>query len=240
MRFSQLKLLPSADALRSVPEGKVLINTVNAWSFVLAQDDPLFEAALLGGDVLIPDGVSIVKACRFLHLEPRPKERVAGWDLFQFEMERLNGKGGVCLFVGSSPQVLEAIRAKAAEVYPHIRVETYSPPYKAQFSAEDNEAILSRINACSPDLLWIGMTAPKQEKWAWEHWDRMDIHCHCGTVGAVFDFFAGTARRAPEKWQKMGLEWLYRLLHEPRRMGRRYLVGNTRFIYLVLKERFSQ
>ena len=100
--------------------------------------------------------------------------------------------------------------------------------------------MLDVIRQTDPDLLWIGMTAPKQEKWTYEHWSEMDIHCPCGTVGAVFDFFAGTARRAPGKWQRAGLEWLYRLLHEPKRMARRYLVGNPKFLWLILKEKMTQ
>ena len=80
------------------------------------------------------------------------------------------------------------------------------------------------------------MTAPKQEKWTWEHWNELDIHCHCGTIGAVFDFFAGTLKRAPVSWQKHGFEWLYRALKEPRRMLPRTLTY-PRFHFLVLKER---
>ena len=78
---------------------------------------------------------------------------------------------------------------------------TYSPPYKPEFSDEDNKAIIDAINAADPDLLWIGMTAPKQEKWTYSHWRELNIHCHVGTIGAVFDFFAGTVERAPMCWQ---------------------------------------
>jgi N-acetylglucosaminyldiphosphoundecaprenol N-acetyl-beta-D-mannosaminyltransferase len=116
---------------------------------------------------------------------------------------------------------------------------TYSPPYKPQFTVEDDLNMVKAINDADPDLLWIGMTAPKQEKWAYANWDRLNIHCHVGTVGAVFDFFAGTYKRAPEIWQKLGLEWLYRLLAEPRRMWRRYIIGNMEFISLVVRERIG-
>ena len=86
------------------------------------------------------------------------------------------------------------------------------------------------------DLLWIGMTAPKQEKWTYSHWKELDIHCHVGTIGAVFDFFAGTVERAPLWWQEHGLEWLYRLLKEPKRMWRRYIIGNALFLWNMTKE----
>ena len=141
------------------------------------------------------------------------------------------------MFMGSSEKVLGLIREKAKVVYPHIEVVTYSPPYKPEFSDEDNAAIVKAINDANPDLLWIGMTAPKQEKWAYSHWNELNIHCHCGTIGAVFDFFAGTAKRAPKWWQEHSLEWLYRLIIEPKRMWRRYIIGNALFLWNVWKER---
>ena len=101
---------------------------------------------------------------------------------------------------------------------------------------EDNKAIIDAINAANPDLLWIGMTAPKQEKWTYSHWNELNIRCHVGTIGAVFDFFAGTVERAPLWWQEHGLEWLYRLIKEPKRMWRRYIIGNTLFLWNMVKE----
>ena len=236
LKIRDLTLVPSMEALAEIPDGKTLINTINAHSFVVAQEDEAFSRALRSGDFLIPDGISIVKACKWLKTSNPPREKIAGADLFAFEMDRLNQKGGKCFFMGSSEAVLSKIREKAAEVYPNILIETYSPPYKPVFSDEDNASIIAAINAADPDLLWIGMTAPKQEKWACEHWRKLNIHCHCGTIGAVFDFFAGTAQRAPETWINAGLEWLYRLFKEPKRMWKRYLIDNPRFIFLVVRE----
>ena len=236
LRLKDLNLVVDRKALASISNGKILINTVNAHSFNTAQKDDLFADALRNGDYLIPDGVSIVKACKWLKAKSQPKERIAGWDLFVLEMEKLNRKGGKCFFMGSSPNVLELVKKRAASDYPNITVETYSPPYKPEFSKEDNETIIHAINQACPDLLWIGMTAPKQEKWAFEHWDELDIHCHCGTIGAVFDFFAGTIKRAPQWWQRHSLEWLYRLMKEPKRMWRRYVLGNILFLYNITKE----
>ena len=284
--------------LAALPEGKLLINTINAHSYNTARKDGLFAEALTNGDVLIPDGVSIVKACRWIKAKSLPKERIAGWDLFSFEMENLERKqcgmlrtarrdacqsknvecgannssldnsrsasaDNSCsgkrlyepsaklkiqnskfrerpltvMFMGSSQKVLDLIVKRAAEVYPHLKIVTYSPPYKPDFSEEDNKAIVEAINAADPDLLWIGMTAPKQEKWTYSHWNELNIHCHVGTIGAVFDFFAGTVERAPIWWQRHGLEWLYRLLKEPKRMWRRYIIGNTLFLWNMLKEK---
>lgn len=237
MKLKDLDILTSRAELAKLPEGKLLINTINAFSYDNARKDVLFSEALQKGDVLIPDGISIVKACRFLNAKSRPKERIAGWDLFVYEMEKLNRVGGKVMFLGSSDAVLNLIRHRVAEKYPKIEVDTYSPPYKPEFSDEDNEAMISAINHSNPDLLWIGMTAPKQEKWAYTHLNRLDVHCHIGTIGAVFDFFAGTVKRAPERWQRAGLEWLYRLLSEPRRMWRRYFIGNAKFIYYIMVEK---
>ena len=291
-RLKDLNILGSKAELAALPEGKLLINTINAHSYNTARKDELFAEALTNGDVLIPDGVSIVKACRWIKAKSLPKERIAGWDLFEFEMNKLEECGmknvecGVSgeecgmnnssldnsqsasadkscsgkrlyepsaklkiqnskfrerpltvMFMGSSQKVLDLIVKRAAEVYPHLKIVTYSPPYKPEFSEEDNKAIVEAINAADPDLLWIGMTAPKQEKWTYSHWNELNIHCHVGTIGAVFDFFAGTVERAPIWWLRHGLEWLYRLLKEPKRMWRRYIIGNTLFLWNMLKEK---
>lgn len=236
LKLKDIKIVESKKELEALPEGKLLINTINAHSYNTALKDAFFAEALMKGDALIPDGASIVMACRKLKAKSQPTERIAGWDLFTMEMERLNQKGGTCFFMGSSEKVLKLIREKAKTVYPNIRIETYSPPYKPEFSEEENRAIIEAINRANPDLLWIGMTAPKQEKWAYRHWNELDIHCHCGTIGAVFDFFAGTMERAPLWWQEHSLEWLYRLLKEPKRMWRRYIIGNTLFIWNVFRE----
>ena len=277
-RLKDLNILCSKAELAALPKGKLLINTINAHSYNTARKDELFAEALTNGDVLIPDGVSIVKACRWIKAKSLPKERIAGWDLFEFEMNKLEECGmnnssldnsqsasadhsklkiqNSCsgkrlyepsakfrerpltvMFMGSSQKVLDLIVKRAAEVYPHLKIVTYSPPYKPEFSEEDNKAIVETINAADPDLLWIGMTAPKQEKWTYSHWNELNIHCHVGTIGAVFDFFAGTVERAPIWWQRHGLEWLYRLLKEPKRMWRRYIIGNTLFLWNMLKEK---
>lgn len=244
--LKSLEIFGSKAELASLPEGKLLINTINAHSYNTARKDSLFAEALTNGDVLLPDGVSIVMACKWIKAKSLPKERIAGWDLFAFEMEKLereseelrtkSEESKIVMFMGSSQKVLDLIVKRAAEVYPHLKVVTYSPPYKPEFSDEDNKAIIDAIHAANPDLLWIGMTAPKQEKWTYSHWKELNIHCHVGSIGAVFDFFAGTMKRAPMWWQEHGLEWLYRLLKEPKRMWRRYIIGNALFLWNMVKE----
>lgn len=236
LRLSELSILESKDCLKSIVDGKTLINTVNAHSFNVAQQDDVFSWALREGDVLIPDGIPVVWACRWLGTHSQPQERITGWDLFEYEMSRVGRQQCRVMFLGSSENVLKEIRLRAAKEYPLMDVITYSPPYKSEFTNEDNASMVRAINEAQPDLLWIGMTAPKQEKWVWQHWQELDIHCHVGTIGAVFDFYAGTVKRAPEFWQRHSLEWLHRLLSNPRRMWRRYLIGNPLFLWNIFKE----
>lgn len=242
LKLKDINILGSREELSRLPEGKLLINTINAHSYNTAQKDVVFAEALTNGDVLIPDGASIVKACRWIKAKSQPKERIAGWDLFVHEMERVNkeneGAKKKVMFLGSSNNVLALIKARAEKDYPNIEVITFSPPYKPVFSDEDNRMMIESINNTKPDLLWIGMTAPKQEKWTYAHWNELNINCHAGTIGAVFDFYAGTIQRAPMWWQEHSLEWLYRLLKEPKRMWRRYLIGNILFLWNIFTKEY--
>ena len=131
-------------------EGKLLINTINAHSYNTALKDAGFAEALLKGGALIPDGASMVLAFRWLRKESI--ERTAGWDLFEYEMERLNRKGGICYFLGSSKNTLKLIKEKAKTVYPNIRIETYSPPYKPEFTEEENQMMIDAYTPIS--LVW--------------------------------------------------------------------------------------
>lgn len=237
LKLKKISLLGHRSDLGTLPEGKLLINTINAHSYNTALKDPVFAEALLKGDALVPDGASMVLAFKWLRHEKI--ERTAGWDLFVYEMERLNRKGGTCFFLGSSPDTLEKVKAKASQEYPNIQVETYSPPYKPEFTQAENQAMIDAVNRVRPDLLWIGMTAPKQEKWTYAHLKELEVNGHIGCIGAVFDFFAGNVKRAPLWWQEHGLEWLYRLIKEPRRMWRRYIIGNCLFLWNIIQEKFS-
>ncbi|WP_167607508.1 WecB/TagA/CpsF family glycosyltransferase [Maribellus sediminis] len=227
--------------LKSLSSKKTLISTINAHSYNTALADNEFSTALQNSDVLIPDGISVVWAIR--RLTGQKLKKIAGADLFFYEMERLAtshkpqaARPGRVFFLGSTEETLEKIKTRAAKEYPNVEVGAYSPPYKPEFSEEDNKAMIEAVNTFQPDVLFVGMTAPKQEKWAYHHFQQLEVG-HVCCIGAVFDFYAGTVKRAPQWMIKLGLEWFYRLVKEPKRMWRRYLVGNTKFIYYVVREK---
>ena len=234
--INHIRLLEHRSELNALPDRKLVINTINAHSYNIAQKDALFAETLLQSDVLIPDGFGVVMAVKWL--KNISIERITGWDLFTYEMEKLNQKGGVCFFLGSSVKVLELILKKTSNEYANVRMIGYSPRYRSDFTEDENKSMLDEIHAANPDLILVGMTAPKQEKWAYLHRDQLDVNCHICAIGAVFDFYAGTITRAPLLWQKYGLEWLYRLIMEPRRMWKRYIIGNFLFLYYIFKEKY--
>ncbi len=220
--------------LTELPEEKILISTINAYSFNILQKDRPFRRALLKSSLILPDGISIVLAMRFL--SGIRLKKIAGADLLKWELCRLQAMKGKCFFLGSKNSTLEMIYERAKKEYPDVKVNYYQPHFKSRFTADDNLAMLQAVNSVSPDVLFIGMTAPKQEKWAIGHFNELKAN-HVCCIGAAFDFYAGTIKRAPNWMIRIGLEWFYRLIREPRRNWKRYMVGNTIFIGLILKEK---
>jgi N-acetylglucosaminyldiphosphoundecaprenol N-acetyl-beta-D-mannosaminyltransferase len=216
-----------------------VVSTINPHSTVVASENPKLANALQLADILLPDGIGVVLASRFLG-QPIG-QRVAGYDFFSAFSALAQQQGGISYyFLGSSDAVLQAIVKQLAADYPAIRVAgTLSPPFKPEFSEEENIAMCDAINLAQPDVVWVGMTAPKQEIWIQQNRHRLNIG-FAAAIGAVFDFYAGTKARAPDWTQKIGCEWLYRFFLEPKRMWRRYLVNNPRFIAMVMREKFRK
>lgn len=205
----------------------------NPHSLMVAEDDPEFSKALKSANLLLPDGIGILLAGKFLGR--RFEERVAGMEFFEGLSARSNSEGGISyFFLGSSADVLEAICKRLSSDYPMIRVAgVLAPPYKDSFNEEENKIIINTINKASPNVLWVGMTAPKQEKWIYQN--RMYLNVPLtGAIGAVFDFYAGTKKRSPKWLCQIGLEWLPRFLREPRRLWRRNLISSPKFIMRIL------
>ncbi len=223
------------DTLENIEHSKMLITTLNAHSFNTVHKDEEFKTALINSNVLLPDGIGVVWAMKML--TGQKLKKIAGDDLFHYQMNRLNKSKGRCFFLGSTDETLQKISDKANIDYPNVEVFNYSPPFKSIFSEEDNRIMVEKINLIAPDILFVGMTAPKQEKWAFQHFHKLNT-CHVCCIGAVFDFYAETSKRAPKWMINWGLEWFYRLISNPKRMWRRYLIGNTKFIAKILKEKF--
>lgn len=209
----------------------------NPHSLAVADKDPVFLDALRESNYVIPDGFGIVLASKLLGGGIR--QQIHGPDVFMALSQRWNiGKGKSYFFLGSSEEVLGKIRKKMAESFPNIRVSgTFSPPF-GEFTESDNERMIEMINKSKSTALWVGMTAPKQEKWIHRHRDRLDVP-FIGGVGALFDFFAGT-KKLPAPWvQRMGLIWLYRFCKEPKRLWRRNIISTPVFLYNVALQKMG-
>ena len=213
-----------------------IINTINPHSYCVSKKDKEFQIALKDSDILLPDGIGIVWAERMLHGNRISK--IAGYDLFLFLMERANSLHQKVFFLGASEATLDLIHAKAAAEYPNITVGSFSPPYKPIFSKEDSARLCAKANAFEPDILFVGMTAPKQEKWV--HTNKGQLNAKIiGSIGAVFDFYAGTVKRPSKFWINLGLEWLPRLVKEPKRLFKRNFVSTPTFIFDVFRAKLG-
>lgn len=225
----------SLDKLESV-EKKLIVNTINPHSYCVAEKDEVFRFALKSSDILLPDGIGIVLAAQFL--KGKRIRKIAGADLHQFCLENANKERKKVFYLGASQTTLDKITERLKQHYPNVNVQSFSPPYKAIFSEDDNKTMVGKVNAFEPDFLFIGMTAPKQEKWVFEHKNELNAKVIC-SIGAVFDFYAGTVKRPHPFWIKIGLEWLIRFVKEPKRLAERNLSSMPKFIWVVLKAKIT-
>lgn len=207
---------------------------LNPHSFCQAQDDLDFKNALTEANWLLPDGVGVVMASRLLGIPI--DRRITGWDLFIQLSEKVNAtKGFRVFFLGSSNATLEKIAQRYRLDFPNIEiVGLFSPPYKKTFTAAEIDEMVKTINQAKPDILWVAMTAPKQEKWIAEVQNLINTP-FAGAIGAVFDFYSGEIKRPAPIFQKLGLEWLPRLINEPQRLHQRMTHSAPKFIYSVAK-----
>lgn len=210
----------------------------NPHSLVVASRDESFQSALQQSNLLIPDGAGIVLASRALN--QTTLNRVAGFEFFYGLTKTLdNLGGGRYFFLGSSNNVLNRMVTRINLEFPSITVcGTLSPPFTTEFTDTENKSIVSAINASKPDVLWVGMTAPKQEKWIYQNRDILKVP-FTGAIGAVFDFYAGTKKRSSNFWQTLGLEWLPRFLREPRRLWERNMKSTPIFLYWIAREKYK-
>jgi N-acetylglucosaminyldiphosphoundecaprenol N-acetyl-beta-D-mannosaminyltransferase len=209
-----------------------MMAVVNASKLVLAREDDELKRILLGADIVTADGMSVVWASRFLG---RPlKERVTGIDTFERVISLAARRGYSVYFLGAKPEVVEAVARHYQGRYADLKIAGHHNGYFGR-----SEDVIAEIERARPDILCVAMGSPRQEKWMAANLRVLNVPFSIG-VGGSFDHVTGFARRAPQWMQKVGLEWLYRLLQEPRRLWRRYLIGNTLFVWLVVKERFKR
>ena len=186
-----------------------------------------------GAGLVTPDGMPLVWMA---HLLGHPRvERVYGPDLLLACCEMSTRRGYRHFFYGGAPGVGERLAARLEARFPGLSVAgLYSPPFRP-LTPEEDAALVDRINAARPDIVWVGLSTPKQERWMAAHVGRLQAPVLVG-VGAAFDFHAGVKRQAPRWMQRSGLEWSFRLMTEPRRLGKRYLVNNPSFVWRVASQ----
>ncbi|MGI6129851.1 MAG: WecB/TagA/CpsF family glycosyltransferase [bacterium] len=203
-----------------------LVFTPNAEIIALAQDNPELKKALITADLTVPDGIGVVWAARWLQ-SPLP-ERVPGIDLLQELMELAAEKGYSVYFLGSSPGVANEAARRLKKQHAGLYVIGTHHGY---FSAEQEKDIISQIQEHRPDILVVALGAPKQELWLVKHRRQLPVKIAIG-VGGSLDVLAGQVKRAPAFWQRLGLEWLYRILTQPKRLKRAWQL--PRFVWMVL------
>jgi N-acetylglucosaminyldiphosphoundecaprenol N-acetyl-beta-D-mannosaminyltransferase len=202
-------------------------------SIVEAQANPALKAAFESAGAVATDGVPLVWVARWRGA--KEAERVCGPDVMLSLCDEGRERSLRHYFLGGRTGVPEALAERLRQRYPGLLVVgAESPPFRTLTPEEDANQ-LARINAAEPNVLWVGLGSPKQEIWAAEHQDRLRVGLIL-PVGAAFDFHSGRVRRAPPWMQRTGLEWLYRLAADPRRLFRRYVVTNTKFVVLIARE----
>lgn len=205
---------------------KILINTISPNSYGLALKDKEFEVALKKTDFLILDGVGI--ALGSLLINGKDIKKICGQDCFDYLIDLANKSKWKVFFLGSTDQTLKKIQERIKIEFPSVKVGSYSPLFKKEFSQEDNNRMVEAINSFEPDVLFVGMTAPKQEKWAYKHRDIVNARI-ISTIGNVFDWYAGNSKRPAKIWIDLRLEWLARIFLRPE-IFRRNTGNQLRFL----------
>lgn len=218
----------------SINDKQIIINTINAHSYIVAKTDEKFKTALLDSDILLPDGEGIVWMSK--KLNGQKIKKVAGADIHLKLLELANRQGLKCFYLGASEHTLQLIKNKLSKDFNKIKFCFYSPPFKDTFSETDNESMTQKINTFVPDILFVGMTAPKQEKWVLDNKEHINAKVIC-SIGAVFDFIAETKKRAPKWIIDLRLEWFHRSLTEWR-LTKRYMYSTPLFIVELYKLKY--
>ena len=216
---------------------KSTLNCINPHSYTVSKTNLTFRNALLNSNYLIPDGVGVTVASKFIF---RNKVvRVTGYDIFKSLLEQSAEHKFKFFFLGSTPQTLNKIQKKFTQENENlIYAGHYSPPFSESFSDSEIKKMVDRIKIAKPDVVMVGLTAPKQEVLSAELIKLTDASLYC-SIGAVFDFYAENVKPANKYIKNFGLEWLLRLIQEPKRLWKRTLISMPIFIVDVLKFKFG-
>lgn len=216
---------------KGTPQQHIVLNALKV-AYAHANDD--LRKIINDCAIVNADGQSVVWGARLLGIPI--KERVAGIDLMQALLRAAEGKRWGVYFLGAQEEILQLMVSKLQKSYPNLLISGYRNGY---FSTEDERSVVDDIKSCKPDILFIGISSPKKEIFLNKYLNELNIPFSMG-VGGSFDIIAGKTKRAPRIIQRIGLEWLYRVYQEPKRVWKRYAKTNPFFIYLVLKEKFKR
>jgi len=223
--------------LRALARRTTYVVTPNAQHLVLLNGNARFREIYDQADLVVAEGVSLVVAARMLG--QRFPERVVGVNLFEARCRNAGWAGLRVFLLGGIPGSADAAAAVLRARCPDLQVETYCPPPGFQNGKLELARVRKAIDAARPDLLFVGFGAPKQEYWMCDHGRTLPAPV-CMGVGGAFGMVAGVVPRAPNWIRRLGCEWLYRLHREPRRMWRRYLIGNPKFVWIVVRQALSR
>jgi N-acetylglucosaminyldiphosphoundecaprenol N-acetyl-beta-D-mannosaminyltransferase len=219
-----------SDSLSKIPIRADKCRSVNCSispnGYGLAVKDPVFKKALQNTDFLVLDGVYFALAS--ICLKRKNIKKNQGPEVYKYFISKLNEMHGRAFFLGSSESVLQKIKDRIAIEYPNVTVSSFSPPFKPEFSAEDNMEMVSKINEFKPDVVFVGMTAPKQEKWTYQHKDKLNAGLII-SIGNVFDWYAGTQKEIHPFFFKIRMAWLIRIFLRPEVFKRN--IGNQMLFF---------
>ncbi len=235
----RVNMVQMAEVIKTMEEwiiDKSQVNYIvasNAYDAVVSKKNIKVREATNSSNLTVPDGISLVMLLR-IYGYPL-KKRVYGPDLMLEFLKLAEVKGYSNFFYGSTREILNLLVSNLRVKFPRLNITgSYSPPFR-ELSSEEDKEVVDMINNASPDVLWVGLGTPKQQLWMYEHKDKLKAPVMVG-VGAAFDFLAGTKPQAPRFIRDNGFEWLFRLITEPRRLWKRYIINGSLFVYYIARE----
>jgi len=216
---------------------KLIVNTINPTCFSIAKKDKLYKDALISSDILLPDGIGIVLAARLLF--NKKIKRITGADIHKYLLENAHNKNQRVFYLGATNEVIKKIQNRLDIEYPQIISGSYSPPFRKEFSEAENNAMVKAVNSFKPNILFVGMTAPKQEKWVFRNKELLDTKI-IASVGAVFDFYSGTVKRPSQFWRTIHLEGIIRTIRDPKRQWKKLFYYDIPFYVFIFSAFLSK